>query len=115
PSLAETLRRAGFITHAITSHVYVSPAYGVNAGFDAFDYAAERSAADVANRAVAALDGFAERPFLLFLHFYDPHWPYDAPAASRQSFGALPAGDLGSRPPAEAPPAQPGRLIDAYD
>lgn len=115
PSLAQTLRRAGFTTHAITSHLYVSPAYGLDAGFDHFDYADERRATEVADRAVAALNGFGQRPFLLFLHFYDPHWPYAAPEAHREPFGAKAARGLGSRPSGNAAPADPAPLRDAYD
>ena len=33
----------------------------------------------MANRALEFLDGVGERPFFLFLHFYDPHWHYTPP------------------------------------
>jgi arylsulfatase A-like enzyme len=115
PTLAQTLRRAGFTTHAITSQLYVSPAYGLDAGFDTFDYAEPRGAEEVAARAIAALDAHHGRPFFLFLHFYDVHWPYDAPKEARRPFGARPASEIGSRPPAETRPADPRPLLDAYD
>ncbi len=115
PTLGQTLRRAGFTTHAITSHLYVSQAYGLDAGFDVFDYRADRQAAEVADRALAALDGFGQRPFLLFLHFYDPHWPYAAPELHRRRFAAAAPPALGSQPPAETRPADPAPLRDAYD
>jgi len=115
PSLAQTFRQAGFTTHAITSHLYVSPAYGLDAGFDVFDYGSERRAAEVADRALQALEGFGDRPFFLLLHFYDPHWPYAAPEPHRGAFGAVDARDLDPRPPAESRPAAPGPYRDAYD
>jgi len=39
----------------------------------------ERRGDDVADRAVAALQAFGDKPFFLFVHFYDPHSPYQPP------------------------------------
>jgi arylsulfatase A-like enzyme len=79
PTLGRVFREAGFLTHAITSHLYVSREYGFDDGFDGLDYAYDRKGRDVAERALRFLDGVDERPFFLFLHFYDPHWHYDPP------------------------------------
>jgi arylsulfatase A-like enzyme len=115
PTLAQTLRRSGFATHAVTSHLYVSPTYGVDVGFDRFDYEPERDGADVADRAIAALDGFGVRPFFLFVHFYDAHWPYAAPLEDRRVFAAPEPSSLGPLPPAESRPRDPRPLGAAYD
>ena len=111
PTLAQSLGQAGFSTHAITSHIYVSPDYGVDAGFDHFDYRPDRKAAEVVARAIEVLDGVGEQPFFLFLHFYDPHWPY-APPGDQDAPAERPHAD---RPPAEAPPSDPARLLALYD
>ena len=79
PTLGRLLRDAGYVTHAITSHLYVSKEYGFDDGFDGLDYAYDRKGKDVADRALTFLDGVDERPFFLFLHLYDPHWHYDPP------------------------------------
>lgn len=79
PTLARVLRDRGFVTHAITSHLYVSREYGFDDGFDGLDYAYDRKGKDVADRALLFLDAVDERPFFLFLHLYDPHWHYDPP------------------------------------
>ena len=79
PTLGTVFRRAGWLTQAITSHLYVSPEYGFDDGFDALDYAYDRKGLDVANHALEFLDGVGDRPFFLFLHFYDPHWHYAPP------------------------------------
>ncbi len=76
PTLPETLRKAGFATQAVTSHLYVSATYGVDAGFDRLDFRQDRPADEVAERAADVLDRFGDRPLFLFLHFYDPHWNY---------------------------------------
>jgi arylsulfatase A-like enzyme len=86
PTLAATLKKAGFATEAITSHLYVSSVYGADDGFDRMDFHQDRKATDVAVRATDVLDRVGDRPFFLFLHFYDPHWHYDPPEATRRLF-----------------------------
>jgi arylsulfatase A-like enzyme len=94
PTLAETLRGAGYATHAVTSHLYVSAVYGLDRGFDHLDFHQDRKATDVADRAIDALDRLGDRPFFLFLHFYDPHWHYDPPPSTRALFERPYRGDV---------------------
>jgi len=86
PTLASLLREAGFATQAVTSHLYVSSVYGFDSGFDHLDFRQDRKATEVADRALALLDRIGDRPFFLFLHFYDPHWHYDPPERTRALF-----------------------------
>ena len=86
PTLARTLREAGFATHAVTSHLYVSSEYGFHDGFDDLDYRYDRKGMEVADAALAFLDGVDRRPFFLFLHFYDPHWHYAPPQEELRVF-----------------------------
>jgi arylsulfatase A-like enzyme len=86
PTLPALLQKAGFATRAVTSHLYVSAVYGLDDGFDHLDFRQDRKATDVANRAIDLLDRIGDRPFFLFLHFYDPHWHYDPPEATRKLF-----------------------------
>jgi len=75
--LVEHLQRTGMATAAFVSHVYVSEKYGFARGFDTFDYRQNRSAADVTDRAVDWLTNRdKEKPFFLFLHYFDVHDPY---------------------------------------
>jgi arylsulfatase A-like enzyme len=94
PTLQALLKTAGFATRAITSHLYVSALYGFDTGFDHLDFHQERKATDVADRAIALLDRLGDRPFFLFLHFYDPHWHYDPPEGTRRLFATGYAGTL---------------------
>jgi arylsulfatase A-like enzyme len=94
PTVADRLRAAGFATRAVTSHLYVSATYGLDQGFDHLDFHQDRKATDVADRAVDLLDRFGDRPFFVFLHFYDPHWHYDPPPAARARFARPYAGSL---------------------
>jgi arylsulfatase A-like enzyme len=80
PTLASLLARSGFATQAVTSHLYVSAVYGADDGFDHLDFRQDRKATDVAEHGIDLLDRFGDRPFFVFLHFYDPHWHYEPPA-----------------------------------
>jgi arylsulfatase A-like enzyme len=51
----------------------------------------------VADRAVDLLDRFGDRPFFLFLHFYDPHWHYDPPPETLRLFEGAYSGSLSGR------------------
>jgi arylsulfatase A-like enzyme len=86
PTLASLMRKAGFATQAVTSHLYVSAVYGLDDGFDNLDFHQDRRATEVAERAIEILDRVGDRPFFLFLHLYDPHWHYDPPEAQRRLF-----------------------------
>jgi len=79
PSVAEILKASGIATHAVTSHLYVSATYGLDAGFDSMNFRQDRVATNVANHGMDLVDRFGDRPFFIFLHFYDPHWHYAPP------------------------------------
>lgn len=90
PTVAELLRAQGVATHAVTSHLYVSKIYGVDAGFDSMNFRQDRLASNVANHAMDLIDRFGDRPFFIFLHFYDPHWHYAPPAETLKIFEPIP-------------------------
>jgi choline-sulfatase len=122
PTVTSTLRTAGFATHAVTSHLYVSGVYGVDDGFDSLDFHQDRKATDVANRAMDLLDRFGDRPFFIFLHLYDPHWHYDPPESTRSLFtrpytGPLTGlwGDFSKRRREDVTAADLDHLLSLYD
>jgi arylsulfatase A-like enzyme len=103
PTLAEVLRDAGYQTAAVDTmglwmsrgfDVYENPGYHVNneqpydCGYGRtrrdknFGAAVTRKAAEVA----AALS--ADRPFFLFVHYWDPHQPYYPPAPYHELYYA---------------------------
>ncbi len=94
PSVAEILQAQGVATHAVTSHLYVSKTYGLDAGFDSMNFRQDRLAENVANHAMDLIDRFGDRPFFLFLHFYDPHWHYAPPADVLKIFESSYTGTL---------------------
>jgi arylsulfatase A-like enzyme len=122
-SLPTLLRRAGYATQAVTSHLYVSPAYGLDAGFDHMDFRQDRPAVEVADRAIALLDRLGDRPLFLFVHFYDPHWNYTPPPEVLRLFPAARGSggitgwyrDFSRRTRAGTSPEDLERLLALYD
>ncbi len=83
-TLAERLAEGGWDTAGFVSSSILAARYGFRQGFGHWDerlsrpYAGsqlERDAADTTDAALAWLAG-RERPFFLWLHYFDPHAPY---------------------------------------
>jgi arylsulfatase A-like enzyme/Flp pilus assembly protein TadD len=92
PTLAERFREAGYATGAVVGAVVLRARYGLGRGFDHYDDQVgtrragasgflERSATDVTDAALAWLPTAGERPFFLWVHYYDPHLEHRAPAS----------------------------------
>jgi arylsulfatase A-like enzyme/Tfp pilus assembly protein PilF len=94
--LAEVLRSHGYETAAFVSSVVLDRVTGIDRGFEgyddtvrigvreAFDYR-ERAAAQTNEAALAGL-GELDEPFLLWVHYFDPHLPYVPPEPFRSRF-----------------------------
>ncbi len=128
PTLAEVLRSAGYRTGAVVSAFPLARRFGYDRGFgdydDAFPLATatidtrdwegfalaeafDRRADATTDRALAWLAaGHAAAPWFLWVHYYDPHAPYDPPPATRGRF---------RRGPEEPPRTELARSIAAYD
>jgi arylsulfatase len=95
PNLAELLQEQGYTTAAIVSQQqFYRRAEDYTRGFQHFDIQpreavdhhqmSTRTAREVMDRALVWLETRSDdRPFLLWLHFFDPHDPYSAPAEHR--------------------------------
>src|SRR5437667_6348897 len=105
PTLATRLKARGYRTAAFVGAYPVAAAFGFAQGFDVFDeefhetspidQGAERRATEVADAAMRwlALDTGRENrrtPFFAWLHFYDPHAPYDPPKPFAERFAGRP-------------------------
>lgn len=91
---AQLLRAAGYTTAAFTSSSPLSEASGIDAGFDTFegpppydrgDERVDLSAEATTERALAWL-AQAKTPFFLWVHYFDPHSPYDPPEPFRSRY-----------------------------
>ena len=97
-TIAETLEAAGYPTGAVIGSVILDESYGLAQGFDEYD---DRIAAQVRDtvalselqRPADEVTAAARRwiasqrsPWFLWVHYYDPHLPYAAPAKYQAMF-----------------------------
>ena len=75
PYLAEILARNGYETAGVVSSAPMSPLYRFERGFGSYRVHAA-NAAEVVDSALDRIASARGRPFFLFVHFIDPHWPY---------------------------------------
>lgn len=81
--LAVLLKQRGYETSAFVSGFPLDGQFGLERGFDHYDDefdgdATERDAAATTDRALAWLEGKAG-PLFMWVHYYDPHEPYEPP------------------------------------
>lgn len=90
---AQMLRDIGYSTSAFVSANPVKRYTGIDAGFDHFDQP-EREGGRLgkANHTTDAvlewLESDLKEPFFLWIHYFDPHKPYDPPAPFNSFFSA---------------------------
>jgi arylsulfatase A-like enzyme/Tfp pilus assembly protein PilF len=102
PTMSSVLSASGYRTTAFVSSYVLRASAGLARGFDRYDdrfegigqervtlSSLERRAPAVAREAVAWL-ATAPHPYFLWVHFYDPHAPYDPPPAFAQRFPGRP-------------------------
>lgn len=126
-TLAERFSGAGYQTAAFVSSFVLDARFGWSQGFDHYadDFDAQRASAKLEQWQGHAVSGFdaraddttdrvmrwlwgardPERPFFAFVHYFDPHSPYDPPRSIERRF-ELPD-------PATVPPTQRRRGRDA--
>jgi len=102
-TLAEMLKAAGYTTAGIISSYVLEHTFGLDQGFDTYDdefdeivdghAGAERRGGEVSEHAIRWLDENRDEDFFLFLHYYDPHSPYNAPETYRGLFGSTAAAE----------------------
>lgn len=86
-TLAEHFRDAGWTTYGIAYKAYLYN-MGYERGFDSFFNIPRPSVTADTNlaRALAWLDAHGDERFFLFLHFNDPHQPFNQPAPFERRF-----------------------------
>jgi arylsulfatase A-like enzyme/cytochrome c-type biogenesis protein CcmH/NrfG len=103
PTLASVLKQAGYQTGAVLGAAVLDSRFGLNQGFDFYYDHFDFSRLDEANLdemerpgnvvADVALDWLAknsQKKFFLWMHLYDPHFPYRPPEPYRHEYAAEP-------------------------
>ena len=103
PTLASVLKQAGYQTGAVIGAAVLDSRFGLNQGFDFYYDHFDFSRLDEANLdemerpgnvvADVALDWLAknsQKKFFLWMHLYDPHFPYHPPEPYSREYTARP-------------------------
>ncbi|MEP6769925.1 MAG: sulfatase-like hydrolase/transferase, partial [Acidobacteriota bacterium] len=115
PLLAERLHQAGYRTEAFVSAFTLARRFGLARGFDVYDDELpagrpERGSRDTTDRALARLRESPARPLFLWVHYYDPHAPYEPPEPFRSRYRSNPY--LGE---VAAMDEQLGRIVEGFE
>jgi len=103
PTLATRLQAEGFTTLGVIGAFPLASRFGLNRGFGVWDeelgdryrkliplFFDQRKADQVTRRAQELLRRHTRERFFLFVHYYDPHHPWDPPEPYSLTFRALP-------------------------
>ena len=103
PTLASVLKQAGYQTGAVIGAAVLDSRFGLNQGFDFyydhFDFSRldetnldemERPGNVVADVALDWLAKNSQKKFFLWMHLYDPHFPYHPPEPYSREYAAQP-------------------------
>lgn len=95
-TVAERLAAAGYRTGGFVSSYVLDQQFGLSQGFDHFGGVldltipspdeVELPASVTTAKALKWLDEAGDEPFFMFVHYYDPHFPYESPEAFGQRF-----------------------------
>jgi arylsulfatase A-like enzyme/tetratricopeptide (TPR) repeat protein len=100
-TLAKALKEKGFRTGAVVASFSVDSRFGLAQGFDFYDDSiqaalpfkpmnSERKAEEVAAAFSSWMDREGGEPFFAWVHFFDPHLPYQPPSPFKEEFAAVP-------------------------
>lgn len=104
PTLAERFGAAGYRTGAFVGAWVLDRGFGLGRGFEHYDdlshlngapdQQTERSANQVIDAALRWIEAEDERPFFAWIHFFDPHDPYEPPNFYTEGLASMYDGEL---------------------
>lgn len=100
-TLASILKEKGYVTAAFVSSFTVDSRFGLDQGFDFYDdnfqkseilknFRSERRAKETFESFSNWLSQNIKHRFFAWVHFYDPHLPYDPPSPFKEEFANSP-------------------------
>ncbi|MGA7616770.1 MAG: sulfatase-like hydrolase/transferase [Thermoanaerobaculia bacterium] len=114
PLVAERLHQAGYATAAFISGFPLERQFGLARGFDHYDDTLgrgrnERSSKETTDLALRWLAQSPALPLFVWVHYYDPHFPYEPPEPFRSRYAGRPyLGEIAEMD------QQMGRLVAAF-
>ncbi len=92
-TLAGSLKQAGYVTGGVVAGPWMKNIFGLSRGFDYYDDSKistlnGRIAESVTGAAIKWLEKIKDNRFFLFLNYFDPHYPYNAPDGYKNKFSS---------------------------
>jgi len=94
-TMPEILKKYGYKTAAVSPNPWISESFGYTQGFDQFFYIHRQVASEIVESGEEIITKWLDEskkpdqkldPFFLYLHFLDPHDPYDPPVPYKEKF-----------------------------
>jgi arylsulfatase A-like enzyme len=92
PYLPSMMKAAGYTTIGYQTNMQLHAESGFTRDFDQYHYFFEDNAASITSKAVSSLQN-ARGPVFLYVHYMDPHLPYNPPKDVVAAFGSPPRVD----------------------
>ncbi len=89
-TFASHLSKSGFNTAAIQTNLLLKGRYGFAQGFDSYEFLDPNTRADKVTDYTLEKLATLEPPFFLYVHYMDPHEPYDPPDKFKNELGPPP-------------------------
>jgi arylsulfatase A-like enzyme len=130
PTLAMMMLKRGYSTAGIVNNSTLGADFKMDRGFEYYDLPPPmrgRLADGTTDDALKWIDANVDKPFFLFVHFFDPHMPYEPPAPYDTLFNPGYSGPVGrtfhmagpiGQAQIEAPPIAPQdftQVVSLYD
>ncbi len=91
-TMAEYLKGNEYETGAIQTNGNMSSDFGFDRGFDRYDFFHDHPAEGITDKAITMMEEWSG-PFFQYVHYIDPHNPYDPPQGYDKYFGPAPVLD----------------------
>lgn len=93
-TIAEIYQRNGYFTLGVTPNPWIKEEFNYNQGFERYEYKNRARAGVITRTAMSFVDEILQqkKPFFMFVHYLDPHDPYNPPEAYQKLFSGQPRG-----------------------
>lgn len=89
PLMAEHFKARGYRTGAVVTNPWLQPKWGFDRGFERYEFMSRARGPVVNQTALGMIDGWdRRRPFFLYLHYMDVHFPRDPREPFKEVFTA---------------------------
>ncbi len=91
-TMAEIFKQAGYATAAFSASPFIHPEFGFGQGFEVFGFDDTEYAPNLERMVMEWASDYRGGPLLLYVMFFDPHYPYEPRPPYKDKFSRAPDG-----------------------